>query len=322
MEYEILKSDELYHWGIKGQKWGIRRYQNKDGSLTPAGKKRLKKETEALKKEEAVLKNRKTTKSKIERLEAKRKSIEEQKKTLDDADKKKTESNKSAKKSVSEMSDDELRKAIERARAEDTYRQLRPEPKAPEKNAFAKRMLNEAVKPALVNSGKKLLEQSMDNVIEKLTKGKVDPNSLEALKSTYDKLDYKHKIDKLLNPDKYLSEEDKNKRQQRAFEAENRAAQREGYNSVQERAKVEREKREAADAAAREANQSRSAEYYNSTYNSAGGERTVVTPSNTSSGTNYVSNSPTLALPAPKNISTNTRDSVDDYLLSIGVRRV
>ena len=33
-------SDELYHHGIKGQRWGIRRYQNKDGTLTPAGKKR------------------------------------------------------------------------------------------------------------------------------------------------------------------------------------------------------------------------------------------------------------------------------------------
>lgn len=30
----------LYHHGIKGQRWGIRRYQSKDGSLTPAGKKR------------------------------------------------------------------------------------------------------------------------------------------------------------------------------------------------------------------------------------------------------------------------------------------
>lgn len=31
---------ELCHYGIKGMKWGVRRYQNEDGSLTEAGKKR------------------------------------------------------------------------------------------------------------------------------------------------------------------------------------------------------------------------------------------------------------------------------------------
>lgn len=43
---DITFSDELYHHGILGQKWGIRRYQNKDGSLTEAGKKRLSKYTD------------------------------------------------------------------------------------------------------------------------------------------------------------------------------------------------------------------------------------------------------------------------------------
>ena len=35
-----MDNNELTHWGIKGMKWGIRRFQNKDGSLTAAGKKR------------------------------------------------------------------------------------------------------------------------------------------------------------------------------------------------------------------------------------------------------------------------------------------
>ena len=36
----FVAEDELYHHGVKGQKWGVRRYQNPDGSLTAAGKKR------------------------------------------------------------------------------------------------------------------------------------------------------------------------------------------------------------------------------------------------------------------------------------------
>ena len=39
----FISESELYHHGIKGMKWGVRRYQNPDGSLTPAGIKRLQK---------------------------------------------------------------------------------------------------------------------------------------------------------------------------------------------------------------------------------------------------------------------------------------
>ena len=36
----MIYSNELYHHGVKGQKWGVRRYQYVDGTLTPTGKKR------------------------------------------------------------------------------------------------------------------------------------------------------------------------------------------------------------------------------------------------------------------------------------------
>lgn len=74
--YILTSNGELYHWGVKGMKWGVRRYQNKDGSLTSAGKKRQKKLT-ADEKERASrkkdLKNRRTMsdadlRKKIERL--------------------------------------------------------------------------------------------------------------------------------------------------------------------------------------------------------------------------------------------------------------
>ena len=40
MYYTNITRKELYHHGIKGQRWGVRRFQNKDGSLTPRGRKR------------------------------------------------------------------------------------------------------------------------------------------------------------------------------------------------------------------------------------------------------------------------------------------
>ena len=57
MSKYILTSDgELYHHGIPGMKWGVRRYQRKDGTLTAAGKKRYREATDYGKKSAEQLK--------------------------------------------------------------------------------------------------------------------------------------------------------------------------------------------------------------------------------------------------------------------------
>ena len=38
---QFYSSNELFHYGVKDMHWGVRRYQNEDGSLTPLGKSRL-----------------------------------------------------------------------------------------------------------------------------------------------------------------------------------------------------------------------------------------------------------------------------------------
>lgn len=94
MEYRVIRitdvdSDELQHHGTKGMRWGIRRYQNKDGTLTDAGKKRYNKEMEKLKAEEAKVKaaekiasNKQKTQAKLDKLDSKKAELEERKKAL------------------------------------------------------------------------------------------------------------------------------------------------------------------------------------------------------------------------------------------------
>lgn len=54
----LYGGDYIAHHGIKGQKWGVRRYRNEDGTLTSAGKKRLSKESRRLDKaQERALKS-------------------------------------------------------------------------------------------------------------------------------------------------------------------------------------------------------------------------------------------------------------------------
>lgn len=314
----LYKSDELTHWGIRGMKWGIRRYQNKDGTLTAAGKKRYNEEVEKLKAEAKVVKNRKATQAKLDKLAAKRKAIEEEKEALGDKKSKLKTSKleetlkkkdgedgpagvakKNGKKSMKDMSDEELANALNRARMEDQYSQLRPE-NPPAKQSFMKSMVEGAVKPALINSGRQALENGINNLVKKALGGKADPNSLEALRAVKERLQLNTDIDKLRNPDKYLSEEDKNKRQTRLWDAANNASKMRGYadapsEAAAKRASAEASRKASADEAARAANTQKSFEYYNSTYNNKG---VTKTNSGSSSNSSNSSSSTPKALPA------------------------
>lgn len=192
----FINENELYHWGIKGQKWGIRRYQNSDGSLTAAGRKRYTnsdgtlnkrgekyyaKESARLTAERKALTAQKRTTAQLAELDSKRKANEELKNKINP---KKAEEVK--KKTVKDMTDDELNAAINRARMEDTYKQLRPEPisKEAKRAAFMNKMLNDVVMPSAINAGK----NALNKMVDKALKDKPDPNSVDAMKKTYDKL--------------------------------------------------------------------------------------------------------------------------------------
>lgn len=60
--YYIVNNNELYHHGIKGQRWGVRRFQDYDGSYTQAG---LKRYNEAVDKYEKIKNSSSSTSSSI-----------------------------------------------------------------------------------------------------------------------------------------------------------------------------------------------------------------------------------------------------------------
>ena len=121
------RTGELQHHGIKGMKWGRRRFQNADGSLTPAGVKRYRDEAENI---ERQLNGRKSTtvddyQNAIKKTKTIGEGVDTARKFNDDVKRiKDPKLERRIRKSTEEMSDKELQQRVQRLNMEDNYTRM------------------------------------------------------------------------------------------------------------------------------------------------------------------------------------------------------
>lgn len=124
-----MNNTELYHHGVKGQRWGVRRYQNKDGSLTSYGKNRYAKELAKLEAEKERVRQQEQTAKKMKKLDDMRKDIDERKKALNPDDTPESAKQQKApsvpkKRKLSELSNEDIQAKIDRMNLENKYKEL------------------------------------------------------------------------------------------------------------------------------------------------------------------------------------------------------
>ena len=147
----IYRNGELFHHGVKGMRWGVRRYQQKDGTLTPAGKKRYDRdirENNAKKKDNRIVIDgpdakrwvKEDTKRAKDIVDSSQDMVRELKKANDSIGPKA----KRQKMDLSKMSDQEMRSQINRAVLEKQYNDMFAPQKTSRGREYAARTLETA----------------------------------------------------------------------------------------------------------------------------------------------------------------------------------